>query len=671
MPVGTGIKREKVPFQQVLLQLSPFFWQGDASWAWNTKVPFWTGSGEMEAFCELFFDNLATLLGVTGAAMDVGNLAGSGSFATATDLFKNTVTSEWTRIYYEWNIPACGLGLLFGNIWFAWLATRLATKENRLDVTAQPYGLNTTVIYITVYAISLPALNAGVTKYNPGDSASDADSIAMGKKAAEYGWKVSVAANFVIGFMEILGCFLGDVIRNTVPTAAVYVPLAGVGFVWLAFSPMLTIAKAPMMCLLPFMVVVFGFFGNVRYPVYGKVTFPIALMAILMSVIFGWAGACKRSTEVLGGAYGGDDGVSVSDFYNGFRAISGTGSSGTCQGTDKAAAKAAWKTYAFKGDIYGGFGKGLAGLSESELMEDFAAPALLFGMIGFLGTMTCVESAEAAGDAYPMSEIMIVDGIGTCMAALAGGMFGTTVYIGHPVHKALGAKIGYSMLNGILYFIFLSTGLFACLYNVIPECASGAILVFVGLLLARQGFEETPERHYPCILLGLMPFICNWAWLESDGDASKNMGVLTLGPSGGIVQGIILAALTAWAIDRKFEEVTIFSIVCGFLSLFGIAFSHNDLVYSYGVWGPEHQTLDVYADGSGVNKESGTPEEAYNGWRWCIGFFMVAFFSALHIPFQKGNKYTKFESVPPRIEDDAEDPYDFSVHAATEVEIPK
>ena len=30
----------------------------------------------MEAFCELFFDNLATLLGVTGAAMDVGNLAG-------------------------------------------------------------------------------------------------------------------------------------------------------------------------------------------------------------------------------------------------------------------------------------------------------------------------------------------------------------------------------------------------------------------------------------------------------------------------------------------------------------------------------------------------------------------------------------------------------------------
>ena len=46
MPVGTGIKREKVPLQQVLLQLSPFYWQGDASWAWNTKVPLWTGERE-------------------------------------------------------------------------------------------------------------------------------------------------------------------------------------------------------------------------------------------------------------------------------------------------------------------------------------------------------------------------------------------------------------------------------------------------------------------------------------------------------------------------------------------------------------------------------------------------------------------------------------------------
>ena len=29
MPVGIGVKRVKPTFQQVLLQLNPFFWQGD------------------------------------------------------------------------------------------------------------------------------------------------------------------------------------------------------------------------------------------------------------------------------------------------------------------------------------------------------------------------------------------------------------------------------------------------------------------------------------------------------------------------------------------------------------------------------------------------------------------------------------------------------------------
>jgi AGZA family xanthine/uracil permease-like MFS transporter len=596
----------------------------------------------MEAFCELFFDNLATLLGVTSSASYVGGIVGG----FGADAYGSAIMSEWMKIYFEWHIPACGIGLLFGNVWFAWLATRLATKENRLDVTAQPYGMNTTVIFITLFAISLPGLFAGKAKYT---DESATDPAGAGKKAAEFGWKVSVGVNFIIGFMEILGCFLGDIIRNTIPTAGVYTPLAGVGFVWLAFSPMISIATHPMMCFLPFMVVIFGFFGNVRYPVYGKITFPIALMAILMSVIFGWAGACERSTKDLG------NGDSVATYYN--------GGAKTCTGTDGNAAKAAWNDYAFTGDIFGGFGSGLAGLGESDLMEDFAAPALLFGMIGFLGTMTCVESAEAAGDAYPMSEIMIVDGIGTCLAAFAGGMFGTTVYIGHPVHKALGAKIGYSIANGVIYFIFLSTGLFASLYNVIPGCASGAILVFVGLLLARQGFEETPSRHYPSLLLGIMPFICNWAVL----DMGTNMGVRMMAPAGGIVVGIILATISAWAIDRKFEEVAIFSVVCCFLSLFGIAFSHNDIP-----GGNEYEKLDVYASGSGTNKDSGTPEEAYNGWRWSVAFIMVAFFAACHIPFQKGNKYTKFESIPPRIDDDEEDPYDYSVHAAQAAEeIPK
>jgi hypothetical protein len=188
MGVGKGLKREKPSLQQVLVQLSPFYWQGDASWGWNTKVSFWTGkffwfgflplknsfrfpydrlpshrsplaavgssrervracmydacirntsqrvmcnftsaqalirpfpspnsihkihipnsrptgSGEMEAFCELFFDNLATLLGVTGSA--VGHI-GFGLIAapwrSTPALYNTLIAVEWERIYYE------------------------------------------------------------------------------------------------------------------------------------------------------------------------------------------------------------------------------------------------------------------------------------------------------------------------------------------------------------------------------------------------------------------------------------------------------------------------------------------------------------------------------------------------------------------------------------------
>lgn len=659
MPVGKGIKRQKPTLNEVLSKLNPIAWQAGASWGWNTKVPFWTGSGEMEALCELFFDNLATLLGVTGSAVGhIGyGIVGAGwrnwgPQGPGTP-YNVRIAMEWESIYFKWNIPACGFALLFGNVWFAWLATRLASKENRLDVTAQPYGMNTTVLYITLYAMTLPALEKGHDDFMPNCTldataetvaCTDAMLTDAAKSAAEYGWKVSVGVNFIIGVFEICGCFAGEFLRWLLPTAAIYVPLAGVGFVWLAFSPMISIAQEPIMCFLPLIIVLCGFFGNIRYPIYGKITFPIAILAIGMSVISGWAGACKHSTDpYITADYAGTT-KSVADFYNGGRE--------TCLGTDGNLAKVAWDTYAFQPGILEGFGKGLSGLSDG-LMGDWVSGALLFGMIGFLGTMTCVESAEAAGDSYPMSEIMIVDGIGTCIGALCGSIYGTTVYIGHPVHKALGAKIGYSVINGILYVILLSTGIFAWLYNVIPGCANGAILVFVGLLLSRQAFEESPARHYPCLLLGLMPFICNMMALESGGNHSINMGVQMMAPAGGVVFGMGLCALACFAIDRKFEEAVFLSILGIITSLFGFFASHNDVIDpKTGVRGADHQTLGVYT----------AKDDAAQGWRWSIAWAMCAVFFAIHIPFQKGNKFAVMQKVAPRIEDDDADPYDESVN---------
>ena len=52
-----------------------------------------------------------------------------------------------------------------------------------------------------------------------------------------------------------------------------------------------------------------------------------------------------------------------------------------------------------------------------------------------------------------MAETMVVDGLGTIFGACFGSFYSTTVYIGHPIHKSLGAKRGFSLFNGIIYFV--------------------------------------------------------------------------------------------------------------------------------------------------------------------------------------------------------------------------
>ena len=56
----------------------------------------------MEAFCELFFDNLATLLGVTGSAVGhVGYGLIAAPWRFTPPLYNTLIAVEWERIYYE------------------------------------------------------------------------------------------------------------------------------------------------------------------------------------------------------------------------------------------------------------------------------------------------------------------------------------------------------------------------------------------------------------------------------------------------------------------------------------------------------------------------------------------------------------------------------------------
>ncbi|NIN35039.1 MAG: NCS2 family permease, partial [Gammaproteobacteria bacterium] len=53
-------------------------------------------------------------------------------------------------------LPAAALSILLGNLYYAWQARRLAIQEQRDDVTALPYGINTVSLFAHIFLVMLP-----------------------------------------------------------------------------------------------------------------------------------------------------------------------------------------------------------------------------------------------------------------------------------------------------------------------------------------------------------------------------------------------------------------------------------------------------------------------------------------------------------------------------------
>ena len=91
-------------------------------------------------------------------------------------------------------LPALGIALPLGNIWYAILARRLARRENRTDVTALPYGPSVPHMFIVVLVVMLPVY------LQSGDPL----------KA----WHAGLAWALIVGGIILLGAIFGPWIRK-------------------------------------------------------------------------------------------------------------------------------------------------------------------------------------------------------------------------------------------------------------------------------------------------------------------------------------------------------------------------------------------------------------------------------------------------------------------------
>ncbi len=466
--------------------------------------PKWFVPSDMDGYFGILIDNLVNLLFIA---------------TTLSGLFK---MPDW--IVYGRVIPASVLAVCIGNIYYVFMARRLARRERRHDVTALPYGISTPVMFAYMFLI------IGPVYWSTGD--------------AETAWKVGACATLIGGCVEMLGTLIGPTIRKFTPRAALLGTLAGIAIAWMAVKPSLAIWGNPIMAFVPMAIILVGFIGRVRMP-FGL---PTGAVAIIAGIILAWITGMTSTEQVV------------------------------------TASKS--------------IGLHLPTLSISALKEGFSGvtPFLMvilpMGAYNFIETMNNVESAAAAGDNYPTGETMLVDGIGTTVAALFGGCFPTTVYIGHPGWKALGARSGYSWMNGVSLLLVGCLGCFALVESIVPTEVAMVILLYVALTVGSQSFQTVNKKYAPAILMAFIPHISSFTKsnmdqvitaLGSTGTSATQAftaaGIqyetfAALG-DGAIISGLILGAATAFIIDRKFLSAALYLGVGSLLSFFGLIHSSS------------------------------------------------------------------------------------------------
>jgi AGZA family xanthine/uracil permease-like MFS transporter len=190
--------------------------------------------------------------------------------------------------------------------------------------------------------------------------------------------------------------------------------------------------------------------------------------------------------------------------------------------------------------------------------------------------------------------VLTADGVVSLIGCLMGNPFINAVYIGHPGWKAMGGRIGYSAATGVTVLVLSWLGIISVMVSLIPVVAISPILLYIGMLIGAQAFQETPKSHAPAIVLALTPHLAAWGKLQIDNvlgaagtnaaavgfDKLQQVGVLYHGLAvlggGSILGGLVLGAIGAFVIDREFEKAAAFALAGSVLTFFG--FMHGEAI---------------------------------------------------------------------------------------------
>ncbi|MEM6614484.1 MAG: NCS2 family permease, partial [Cyanobacteria bacterium P01_C01_bin.72] len=267
-------------------------------------------------------------------------------------------------------LPGVALSLVIGNFYYSWLAYQQGHRENRNDITALPYGINTVSLFAYVFLVMLPvrleAIAGGATI----------------EEAAEIAWQAGLVACIGSGLIEWGGAKIADRLRQFTPRAALLSTLGGIALTFIALGFLLRTYAHPLVGFVPLGVILLAYFGQVKFTVPGThYQIPGGLLAVGLGIILAWT--------------------------------TGLASWDSSQ----------WQAVSEPVGLY---------LPQLQIQQLWSARAILvqyfsiilpMGLFNLIGSLQNLESAEAEGDRYPAAPCLAVNGIGTIVAACFGSCF--------------------------------------------------------------------------------------------------------------------------------------------------------------------------------------------------------------------------------------------------------
>jgi AGZA family xanthine/uracil permease-like MFS transporter len=433
-------------------------------------------------------------------------------------------------------LPGAAVSLLVGNLFYAWQARRLAAATGRTDVCAIPYGINTVSLFGHVFLIMLPAKLAA-------EAAGAPDPVRVA-------WQAGLVACLASGLIELACAPVAERVRRATPRAALLSTLAGIALGFISLGFLFRAFAHPIVGLPTLGIVLLAYFGGVRL----RGGLPSGLIAVTLGTLLAW---------VTGIAPVGDP-PGAATLYLPVSAL---------------------------GDL-------ATGLAGHHLLA-YLSVIVPMGLFNVVGSLQNIESAEAAGDRYATAPSLAVNGLGSVAAALFGSCFPTTIYIGHPGWKTMGARSGYSVLNGLFTSAICLTGTVGHIAWAVPVDAGLAIVLWIGIVISAQAFSATPRAHAPAVVMGILPGVAAWgALMAKNGLRAAGIGLPggpPFGPEivtafqtsdtwihgafaleqGFIFTAMILSAATVCLIERTFTRAALWCLLGAGLSALGLVHSYR------------------------------------------------------------------------------------------------